>query len=85
MSPVMIVIEAILYELKENSDLWVIRDVKTALKKLRENEKTARFEERLAALIRSRIGLWQIWKHSIPQGMMNEREGVGEGGGSSMH
>ena len=42
-------IEAILY-LKENRDLWDIRDVKTALTKLRENEKTARFRERLAAL-----------------------------------
>ena len=49
MSPVMIVIEAILY-LKENRDLWDISDVKTALTKLRENEKTARFKERLAAL-----------------------------------
>ena len=49
MSPVMIVIEAILY-LKENRDLWDISDVKTALTKLRENEKTARFEERWAAL-----------------------------------
>jgi hypothetical protein len=47
MSPVMI--EAILY-LKENRDLWDISDVKTALKKLRENEKTARLEERWAAL-----------------------------------
>ena len=47
MSPVMI--EAILY-LKENCDLWDISDVKTALKKLKENEKTARFEERWVAL-----------------------------------
>jgi hypothetical protein len=47
MSPVMI--EAILY-LKENRDLWDISDVKTALKKLRQNEKTARLEERWAAL-----------------------------------
>jgi len=47
MSPVMI--EAILY-LKENRDLWDISDVKTALKKLRENEKTARFEDRWVAL-----------------------------------
>ena len=46
MSPVMI--EAILY-LKENHDLWDINDVRTALKKLKENEKTARFETRLAA------------------------------------
>jgi hypothetical protein len=46
MSPVMI--EAILY-LKENRDLWDINDVRTALKKLKENEKTARFEARLAA------------------------------------
>ena len=42
-------IEAILY-LKENCDLWDISDVKTALKKLRQNEKTARLEERWAAL-----------------------------------
>ena len=36
--------------LKENHDLWDISDVKTALKKLKENEKTARFEERWVAL-----------------------------------
>ena len=40
---------ALLY-LKENRDLCDISDVKTALTKLRENEKTARSEERLAAL-----------------------------------
>ncbi len=46
MSPVMI--KTILY-LKENCDLWDINDVCTALKMLKENEKTARFEARLAA------------------------------------
>jgi hypothetical protein len=47
MSPVMI--EAILY-LKENCDLWSIDDIPVALKKLKNNEKTARFEARMAAL-----------------------------------
>ncbi len=42
-------IEAILY-LKENRDLWDINDVCTALKMLKEIEKTARFEARFAAL-----------------------------------
>ncbi len=42
-------IEAILY-LKENCDLWSIDDVCIALKKLEDDEKTARFEARLAAL-----------------------------------
>ncbi len=46
-SPVMI--EAIRF-LKENSDLWSIHDVCSALKKLKKNEKRARFEVRLAAL-----------------------------------
>ena len=47
-SPVML--NAILF-LKENCDLWSIHDVHTALKKLNKNEKRARFEARLAALI----------------------------------
>jgi hypothetical protein len=42
-------IDAILY-LKENCNLWDINDVRTALKMLKENEKTARFEAKLAAL-----------------------------------
>jgi hypothetical protein len=42
-------IEAILY-LKENRNLWDINDVCTALIMLKENEKTARFEARLATL-----------------------------------
>ncbi len=41
--------QAILF-LKENHELWSIHDVFTALKKLKENEKSARFETRLAAL-----------------------------------
>jgi hypothetical protein len=45
----LVMMEAILY-LKENRDLWDISDVKTALKKLKENENTARFEERWVAL-----------------------------------
>jgi hypothetical protein len=47
MSPVMI--EAILY-LKENHDLPSIDDGCVALKKFKNNEKTARFEARMAAL-----------------------------------
>ncbi len=47
MSPVMI--EAILY-LKENCDLMSIGDNCIALKKLKNDEKTARFEARMAAL-----------------------------------
>ena len=35
---------------KENRDLWSIHDICTALQKLKENEKSARFEARLAAL-----------------------------------
>ena len=42
-------IEAILY-LKEDCNLWSIHDVHNALKKLKENEKRARLEARLAAL-----------------------------------
>ena len=42
-------IEAILY-LIDNHNLWDIDDVCTSLKMLKENEKTARFEARLAAL-----------------------------------
>jgi hypothetical protein len=44
-----LIIEAILF-LKENCDLWSIHDVRTALNKLKKNEKRARFEARLAAL-----------------------------------
>ncbi len=44
-----VMIEAILH-LKENRDLWSIDDVCIALKKLENNEKTARFEARMAAL-----------------------------------
>ena len=49
MSPVMI--EAILY-LKENRDLWDINDVCTALRLLKENEKSARVQANLEALNR---------------------------------
>ncbi len=47
MSPVMI--EAILY-LKENRDLWDINDVRTALRMLQDNEKSARFQANVTAL-----------------------------------
>ncbi len=47
MSPVMI--EAILY-LKENWDLWDIHNVRTALRMLQDNEKSARFQANVAAL-----------------------------------
>ena len=69
-SPVMI--EAILF-LKKNSDLWSIHDICTALQKLKENEKSARFEARLAALnlVQTRLRLGQIWKLFM-LGMMNE-------------
>ena len=42
-------IEVILF-LKENRDLWSIHDIRTAHQKLNENEKSARFEAKLAAL-----------------------------------
>ncbi len=42
-------IEAILYH-KKNCNLWSIDDVCIALKMLKDNEKTTRFEARLAAL-----------------------------------
>jgi hypothetical protein len=39
-------VEALLF-LKENSDLWSIKDVREALRRVKENEKMKRAEEKL--------------------------------------
>lgn len=47
MSPLLI--EAILF-LKENSHFWSIKDIREAFRRVRENEKTKRAEEKLQEL-----------------------------------
>ena len=42
-------VEALLF-LKENSDLWSIKDVREALRRVKENEKMKRAEEKLQEL-----------------------------------